>query len=173
MSLLVGIDEVSGNKDSKNPKSASHSGPFPYFAVLATPSGQMHRMGPQLSIYATHGPHLPRVDMAQRLVQLKGRSIFVLLCGEMRNDACEDFASRTQADLIIDLGHSSDTYAWKGVEIFARNAGTQMLHVQHLKNTASMISSDSRGRREMHYADDTSRVSTHDGFWYGWCLLDV
>jgi hypothetical protein len=86
---------------------------------------------------------------------------------------CLAAVSRTHADLVIDLGHVSDNYAWKGVEILAKKTGKQVLHVQHMLHTASMIYCDATGQRGTCYAVADSYVSTDDGFWYGWTIRDL
>lgn len=106
VSVLLGVDvDAPGGPDSRLSDELAIEGALPWFAVAWTPAGVV---GPwrQRSTTAAHARLGVPGTTDVRAVEVGGRAVGVLLCGEVFNAAIRDRVASHGAEVAVVIGHA-------------------------------------------------------------------
>lgn len=115
------------------------------------------------------------VPGATRVVDIAGRRVGVLICGELFSRRARKSVAELNLDLVIDLGHvSMGTGVTRAMENIARNGGCTVAHTQHVISTSNgglhFVEADGE-RRSVPISD--CEWFGDDDFWIAWRLREL
>lgn len=115
---------------------------IPYFGFAVDSKGKTYGPGGfwrQISSTSKNAVHGAPVNLAARLVGVAGRTIAVVLCGEMHSTYVRDAIGPLRPELVVVAGHAGLGQGL-GPSLKAMNSvtGTAVVHTQHLTTYARM-----------------------------------
>jgi hypothetical protein len=181
IALIGGIDVVDATaKGSRNMEDLIQTSQVPYFGfavgqlILASDSDHPWR---QTSITSNNADLVPAaaVPGPQRVAVIDGKSVAVLVCGELFSWRARQGVARTDPDLVVDIGHSG---MGQGLIPAMRNLSAEgnccVVHSQHLKDWwgRSLHFLDHRGDQLSTGASEDCLVES-GSLWAAWKVRQI
>lgn len=109
VAVVFGVDlpRAKGNGDDRARARRVATGRIPYWGFALDKSGATLGQWRQQSIRSGDVRIAPPLNARQRLVQIAGRSVAVMVCGEIFNARYRDQMRAENFDVVIDIGHES------------------------------------------------------------------
>jgi hypothetical protein len=180
VAVVGGVDvDVETRKDSRDTDALVLAGRLPYFGFAAFPTARDPevRIWRQSSITSHDADTAPEGTLpgGNRVVTVAGRTLAVLLCGELFSRRAREAIAAAHPQLILDLAHARIGQGLiPAMTNLANLAGCRVAHSQHLAgwDGRSLHSVSAEGEQESVPASDSPYLEDDD-FWIGWCIRTV
>jgi hypothetical protein len=134
--VMLGIDERRVTKATLD-HLVQRKRLLPFWGVVVEPGGARVHMWQQQSFQSRHGTQENAVAIPDRTVDVHGKKVLALLCGEMFNRHLRAGLAGRGLDLIVDAGHDGlGTGLIPTLRSLARSAGCPALYSQHVGSTS-------------------------------------